>query len=482
MHFQIYDKKQVFKCLFMLVLMVSAMHFTKGAGFAIIAPFALIALTRNRPDEIFFYILAMVSSIVTNPTIATKGTFFYIEQRIMLMGFGFLLALRAAGAKKSPLVTPFLGIFIYLFYMAFTSSAGWSPIISYLKLLLFSITYLAFLGAANAAATHPRTNIIAVRSVILSVAAFFIIGSIALLPFPAIGQMKPELFIDNPSANITSLFMGMTNQPQCLGPIISGFAVLIFTDLIFGVRKMSKVHIFLLACCPILVYKTSSRTAMGTFAAGIMFASYFFMRARWVGRRWRSKIMSCLWLGAIALAILVACSGSIREGATNFIRKHGGDNDITLDSVVSSRMGLVDTAMANFKKSPIFGNGFQVSEAMANKNHSRGTSLLSAPIEKGVWVTAVLEEGGAIGFVLFASFILTALVRTIKLRAYATASVFLVLTVSNFGEFTFFSTSYSGGILWSLVFTGIALDAARLKAEQQERYASFRHQNMAMWR
>ena len=470
MHNEIYNKKQIFKCLFILLVMITGMHFTKGAAFAMIAPFALLAITRNKPEDVFFYILAMVSSIIINPIIATKGTFFYIEQRIMLLGFGFLLAIRAVGAKKSPLATPFLGILIYLFYMAFASSMGWSPIISYLKLILFTTTYLAFFGAANAAAIHPRTNIVAVRSVILSVAALFLFGSVALLPFPAIGQMNAEIFLNNP--NVTSLFMGMTNQPQCLGPIVSGLAVIIFADLIFGVRKMSKFHIILLACCPILIWKTSSRTAMGTFAAGIIFTSYFFMRARWVGKRWQSKIMSCLWLGAIILAILLACSGSMREAATNFIQKHGDKSDITLDSVVSSRMGLVDKAMANFRESPIFGNGFQVSDAMAD-DKQKGTQLLSAPIEKGVWVTAVLEEGGVIGFVLFTSFILIALVKTIKQRAFATASVFFVLTVSNFGEFTFFSVSYIGGFLWALVFAAIALDAARLKEEAKMQYARF---------
>ncbi len=471
----IYDKKQIFKCLFILTTLTVAMNLTNGIGFAFIIPLALLSLTRNKPDDVFFYILAMVSTVIMNPRIAHRSAIFFIEQRVMLMGLGLLLASRAASSRRSPLVAPFMGMMIYVAYMAITSSAGWCPIVSYLKLALFSFTYLAYFGAANASAIHPRGNVVGIRSVILSIAAFFLLGSVALIPVPSLGMMNKDMFLENPGANITSLFMGMTSHSQCLGPIVSGLATILFADFIFGVRRMSKLYILLLACCPILIWKTSSRTAMGTFLSGIMFASYFFMRARWVGHRWRGRVLSFMWIGAIFLAVAVACSGSMRQSATRFIQKNSGAEtmkDFTIEDFTSSRMGLVENALYNFRKSPVFGNGFQVSDTMAGEQ-AGGVRLLSAPIEKGVWVTAILEEGGVIGFVIFTLFLLIALMKTIKHQAFVTASVFFVLIVSNLGEFTFFSVSYSGGFMWALVFASMALDAARLKSDAEKRRAMF---------
>ena len=486
MHKKIYDKKKVFKCLAILVTMVAAMHFTKGIGFAIIIPIAFLSLTKDRPEDVFFYVTAIVSTMVANPRIATKGVVFFMEQRATLLLFGALLAAKAMGGKRSPIIKPFMGMLVYLFYMAIISSAGWSPLISYLKLFLFTFAYFAYFGAANAAAIHPRENITSVRSVILSIAIFFLIGSVALIPFPGLGQMDPSMFKDDPSAHFSSLFMGMTNHSQCLGPLVSALAVLLFTDLIFGVRRLSKLYILLLACCPILIWKTSSRTALGTFLAGMMFASYFFMKARWVGRRWRDKVVSSMWLVAIALSVAVACSGSMRQSAANFIQKRLIDDqtavdDFSMETLTSSRMWLVKSALANFKESPIFGNGFQVSKEMSYRRNDSRVSILSAPIEKGVWVTAVLEEGGIIGFIIFVTFLLNVLSKMIKYKAYITASVFFVTIVSNFGEFSFFSSSYLGGFLWAMVFAGIVLDSSRARAEFYELKARMEQEGMQQW-
>lgn len=485
MHNKIYDTKQVFKCLFILVTMVAAMNVTGGFGFAVIIPFALLSLTRNKPEDVFFYILAMVSAIVSNPRIAVRGAAFFIEQRIMLMGFGLLLAARAAGGRRSPLATPFLGMMIYLAYMALVSSTGWQPVVSYLKLTLFTFTYLAFFGAANAAAVNPHVNVTAVRSVILSVAAFFLIGSVALLPFPALGMLDASTLLLEQRENITSLFMGMTSHSQCLGPMVSCLAVIIFCDLIFGVRRLSKFHLMLLLCCPVLIYKTSSRTAMGTFLAGMMFASYFFMVARGVGRRWRGKVLSYIWIGAILAAVAAACSDSIRESALQFIHKRADLEaeapEMNFETLTSSRMFLVEESLANFRESPVFGNGFQVSRAMATDGTTSAVNFLTAPVEKGVWFAAVLEEGGTIGFVIFTVFLLSVMIRMIRLKAYTTASVFFVLIVSNFGEFTFFSISYLGGFIWALVFASIALDAARLRQDALNRMAMFAPQHQMTW-
>ena len=129
----------------------------------------------------------------------------------------------------------------------------------------------------------------------------------------------------------------------------------------------------------------------------------------------------------------------------------------------------MDNAIANFKESPWIGNGFQVSEDFDHREIVSWKQVLSAPIEKGVWVTAVLEEGGVFGMVLFVTFILTAIFGLLSKRAVIGASALFIFVVSNLGEFTFFSMSYTGGLMWAMVFTGIALDAQRLKEDRFRR-------------
>jgi len=102
-----------------------------------------------------------------------------------------------------------------------------------------------------------------------------------------------------------------------------------------------------------------------------------------------------------------------------------------------------------------------------------GLSALTAPIEKGTWVTAILEEGGAIGMGLFIIFIIAVLVTTYRQKCYVAFSCTVVLLLSNLGEFTMFSMTYMGGIMWMVVFCGLAFDLQRLKKGKLERQGGF---------
>lgn len=127
----------------------------------------------------------------------------------------------------------------------------------------------------------------------------------------------------------------------------------------------------------------------------------------------------------------------------------------------------MDSAMDNFAESPMIGNGFQVIKGMEAMDIQSWGQLMSAPVEKGVWVTAILEEGGLIGMILFVVFLVVSFYGLLSRRAFIGACALFVLLVSNFGEFTIFSMSSTGGVGWAAVFTGLALDAARLRQERQ---------------
>ena len=155
-----------------------------------------------------------------------------------------------------------------------------------------------------------------------------------------------------------------------------------------------------------------------------------------------------------------------------FVVKYGDDSaptELDWEEVLVTRQGLAEFALENFKESPVIGNGFQVSKMMEGQEISSFGQLLSAPIEKGVWVTAILEEGGVVGFMLFMLFLIIAFWGMLSRQAFTGACALFVLMISNFGEFSFFSTSSTGGIAWALIFVGGALDALRVRRRWQLR-------------
>ena len=457
-----YDKKQLLKNIFVILTIVALMKATGGAGFIIAVPFALMATPRNKPDALFFWILMCTSLMMANGHIVSKGTAFALSERVLLVLLGFFAAIQMLGHGTSPITKPFVLMYLYLFVMVFSSLQGWNPKVSLLKIFLFAMIYSAYFGAANFMARHNSLSALKrLRAVVLAVAIFFVLGSVALVPFPGISQMKGEEILFHPE--MTSLFTGMTNHSQALGPLISSIGVLLFADWIFSVRRFDKLYLLLSLCCPYLIYLTSSRTGMGAYLLGMLFVVWVFANARDVYSKWKRRVMNAVMTVVFLLVAAFLLVPSLQAKVVRFALKWGGDETVTVEKVVQSRMGKFDSAIENFKKSPLIGNGFQVAESTTV--HGTDSFMLSAPIEKGIWISAVLAEGGVVGFAIFCGFLLVAISTSIRNHAYITASCLVINTLTNLGEFTFFSMTYTGGFIWAMVFVGMAIDAQRLKEE-----------------
>lgn len=468
-----YDKKYLLGRLLVLLAIVAVMYFTNGIGFALVVPLLLFSFATKNEEDLLFYLILTGTMVVGNSNIMPKTAVFFVLQRGIMMFLALALSIRALGHRISPVLRALLPLCFYLIFMFLSSSVGWCPGVSYLKLLLFGLCFFAYYGVSSCLVSSSRVDVCKVRSILLVFAIFYIIGSVALIPFPDISQLKGEEYLDlvRSGAYVTSLFTGMTNQSQCLGPIVAALTCLLLGDLVFGVRRLDKLYLILLLCAPYLIYKTSSRTALGTFFAGIFCVLFFFVRAHGVGSRWRSKVVtSFICLGALGAGMLLSLP-SVRQGTMNFVMKWGGDqvraSELTIENIYATRQGKIDEALYHFKKSPIIGNGFQVSEAMQGQGRSGLRTVLSAPVEKGVWVFAVLEEGGVVGMSLFLFFVIVALRGMVRQRAYIGASFFITFLVSNMGEFSFFSMSYIGGFMWAMLSLGLVLDllTSRLQAE-----------------
>ena len=459
----LYDRKYLMRCLFFIAFVFGLMKVTGGAGFVIVVPVVFCALMARKTEILFLGLLVSICAVVVNHHVITKGAVFAWTQRGLMVGLGLCMTVQMLSQHTHRAMKPYLGMMAYLLVALISSLQGWCPSISLMKLFLFVLIYSSLFGVANQVGCSYGVSSRHIRSIMLSVAIFFVLGSMALIPFPALGQMGAKE-AENFTLS-TSLFMGMTNQPQCLGPVVSTVAVIVFSDLLFSIRKWDSLYLLILLSCPYLIYKTSSRTGMGAFALGMLFVVYLFMISRGVGSRWKRKAMNAVvFVGFVGLCVAV-CLPGVRKGAAKFVLKTSGEGTpITTEAVLSSRQALIDRSLYNFKQSPFIGNGFQVSESM--KGWKMNRLILTAPVEKGVWVTAVLEETGVVGFSVFVLFLVGCIVISVKRRAYMGAACLFVCTLTNLGEFTFFSMSYSGGFIWTMVFVGLALDIRRINDER----------------
>ena len=473
-----YSKTQLFKYLVILGMWTLLWKVTEGYIVSVLPIYLLVLIARKRSVDLFFWFLLLILPSVGNPYFFPSNPVATLVTRATLMGISILLVMRIAGKRTPRFIHPMLGILIYLGWEALVSIQGYSPIISYLKLLLFVPLYLALYAIAYDVTNSPRANARQIRAVVLSVCIFFIVGSMVLTRIPSIGQMvamRQTVAGEDAVMTLqmlaagegTSLFCGMTTQSQALGPIIALMSTLIFADFVFSIRRKDWIYLGMLICCPILIYKTSSRTAMGAYIAGMGMVVFLFMQAHAVGQRWKGKVLMTVFaLGVLACATAIAVP-SVRQRALRFALKFssGGvtTRDLSVERITSSRQALVDASLAGFRRKPLCGNGFQVGWWMEHERRRGLLSYVSAPIEKGVWPTAVLEEGGLIGFMLFAGFLLVVIPTLIKRHAYCGVCVLWTFTFSNLGEFNFFTMSYLGGFGWTLIFTGLILDGQRLK-------------------
>jgi len=466
---QEYDKKYLLQCLLGLFGMAGLMWVIGEWGFAVMIPIFAASIASRKPENLLFALMLMIALTMGNGNIMPKRGTFMVLQRSMTLILSVVMFARVMGQRHSPLLKPLLSLLFYWVFMFVPSAKGWCPIISYMKLAFFIGVFCAYYGVTNGVANNPHADGRKVRSVFLAFATFFILGSMVLMPFPGLSMMNAEMVQEALSRGVefTSLYCGITLHSQMLGPIIAALGVFLFADLLIGVRRSDKLYLLLLLCTPVLIWKTSSRTAMGAFIVGICFVMYCFLKMKGVRMAWKSRVTSMMLMLVAFFSIGVLCVPAMQKSAMSFALKFNKDEEraVTFEEVTKTRQGTWDSAIANFKKSPAIGNGFQVSEEFAGRQIDNPLKVLSAPVEKGTWVSAILEEGGVFGMILFLVFVCKVYFSLSRQRAYVGLTAFFMLLVINLGEFTIFSMTATGGLLWALVFVGLTMDAKRLQSE-----------------
>ena len=172
------------------------------------------------------------------------------------------------------------------------------------------------------------------------------------------------------------LFQGVPFHSQAVGPAGGMISVLLFADLLFSVRRWDKLYL-LLSGGAVLIFYTSSRTAMGAWLLGICFATFLFMCARGVGARWKNRALGVLTLVGFVGGIVLFATPQMRDAVARFALKYvaeGQELDVSVETLTVTRQGLMDSAMDNFAESPMIGNGFQVIKGMEAMDFNRGAN------------------------------------------------------------------------------------------------------------
>lgn len=469
---EFYDKKALARNFFGLVVLFAACKFSKGAAFAVLIPITLVFIIQARNAALLAILFVASAAMTMNPFFMPHTVPFVVSQKVLMLNAAFFLALQVFGRRHSALITPLLSLFPYLIYMVFVSQGGWSPVISNMKLFLFTMIYCALYGCA-VRVIDDRCDERKVRTMVLVLGIFYIFGSLALIPFPGISYMSSEDLLRDPTA--ISLFKGATNHSQALGPTVAMFSVMLFADLAFSIQRFEPLYMALLAVAPFLLYRTSSRTAMGSFVAGMAFVTFFAMNSKGIVKtRWRRAITNFMLMIAVAGSISISVVPPLRDKATKFLLKsYSGETAVSKELIMASRSGIYERTLENWRRKPIVGNGFQVSDEMEGIRINGIKDMLSAPVEKCTWVYAILEEGGVMGMVLFSLFLLISIGLMVKRHAYIGASMLFTFVMVNLGEFGIFSMSADGGLFWCMVFIGVILDHKRQIAARKRHEEAF---------
>lgn len=490
----------VLKGMVLLLLTLLVCKYTKGGGAALIVAIGLGLTLSGKLGWTLICYAFFPFCVVTNPFLFPKEGITGQVLRLGPMIITMALVLSGVGRQGRHQI-PIGMIWVYLAVAAFCSIDGYYPEISYLKIINCAILFLGLqLGFRNID-KRPQ-DVETVRMFFLVITSFIVWGSWGMRVFmpgaaylTSLGSVIEEEGMAAAAQALRQmsgmkLFAGVTNQSQCLAIVLPASLAWLACDMFFVERKMSRYHVMTILAGLPLVYMTRSRSAMLTTCVAL-FMMYFYCMGKVNLRpvykaRMRAAMNVAIFLIICAVGVMEARSQAI----TKWIRKA---DDLTVradqsaaEAFTSSRMSLVEQSMHDFRRNPLFGSGFQVSEDMKyHFRHHKGL-ILSASIEKGVLPVMVLGETGILGEIAFVLFLISFYAACKRKMLYCTATLFTVYLATNMAEATFFSPGGIGGILWVMCLGGgFVLDTVVLyrhrlaRIAQEQQFAMMQQQMMA---
>ena len=484
--------KQVFKQFVILLASIALTRFSQGAWLGVMTLIGLVWALSGKAGKALSMYWMIICMVGINPILLPAGQFFGYLVRFGPLLIGLALMLKGFSMPGQARV-PLGMLMVYLVAATISSMNGWAPMVSYLKLVNFLIFILGFWGGIHTL-SYDRDGVKELRATFMAFAIFLILGSATLLPFPGISTLsgfqlalrEGNLEAAN-AAMLTAegsipLFCGVTKQSQVFAPLTACMIAWLLADMLFVEQRFNKFDLAMIGIGVILTYWSGSRTGLVTLMVGVMMVALYLPNKLslpfMIKRRLKMGVAVMMALGMVAAVTSEVMNDSISQ----WLRKTTDVEEDTRslsEAVTSSRQGLIEESMLDYHRNPLFGSGFQVSEATAELVARMGSGLvISAPIEKGVLPVMVLGETGIVGVATFALFLISFYAASSRRRLYVTLSLFTVFLASNMGEATFFSPGGMGGLLWAVcVIGGYCVDMTL----RQQRLAYSRKQGTGNW-
>ena len=144
-----------------------------------------------------------------------------------------------------------------------------------------------------------------------------------------------------------------------------------------------------------------------------------------------------------------------------------GDTRTLKEAFTGSRQALIEYNLGDFKKSPVWGKGFQVIEGMDSAYRAGMVTWYTASVEKGVTPYVILGETGMVGATVFVVFLISFYTTCLAKRYLALLTMFTCVLVANLADSTLFSPAGLGGFLWiASCIGGFGIDLISLRQSQ----------------
>ena len=465
--------KEAFKSLAIILLVMVASRYTKSVALFGVVLYGIWAAFSHKVGTTFFCYMLLNLCVLSNPFILPKSGFIFT---LAVRGGCFFigLALTMEGVRRAGRYRlPFGLLWAYLGVMMLSSATGWYPKVSYLKLIQFSVFLLSLsVGLQNL--ENCERDVWTMRKCMLGISLFVIGGSFLLWPFPQYSSLKAVAWygdaalVDVQAQAVAeagaNLLCGSLFQSQALSAVDACLTGWLICDMLFVEKRTTFFHLVLISLGVFILALTRSRTGLFAFCVAVgMLITYLMPRIR-LPIRVKARVQHLILLGAVVLGAVMLIAELRDNTITKLVRKKddlAADDRSLTEAVTSSRMGLIEKSTRDFKLNPLWGMGFQVEERHRYhiKGHTGGFFIFSASIEKGLLPVMVLGEGGLVGALVFASFLLVFYVVCTQRRLLITATLFAVFLGTNMGEATFFSPGGPGGLEWLVsVAGGFAID------------------------
>lgn len=459
------DYKLVLKHAFWLVALIFACRLTHAFVAPVLVFFAIVATFAQRNALPIWTCLALPFVVCTSAYIITDRTPLVLSARIGYILIGITLIVLNLKCMKNKSV-PLGLLFVYCVFEVFPSAFGYSPRVSYYKLLFFSLYILSLCAFAKSIVANV-TLLKGARHMLLAICVVLLIGSLCTLPFPAVAYPLTTRWLLHEGMDLATasqeiaatmgtrgmmLFAGLTLHSQMLGPMLTMVICYLLCDMLFVEHRTTKFHALLLIISFVFAYMTRSRTALFSLIVAITMIGVFTSRRIQLSARVKRSVHGALALFA-CVVVIGAIAAEIRSGAlTKWLFKGEVGSSSTVNAITSTRLGAIEELTRDFKRNPLIGCGFQVNEDSARYNSE--TFVFSAPVEKGLLPLVIIGEGGVLGAMIFILFLIVFYCSCVKMRLYCTLTSFTTMLATNIGEATFFAPGGVGGFLWCFAIIG----------------------------